>query len=231
MAAQEWENVIAVNLSGTFYCCQAVARRMRETGGGAIVNLSSVGGLIGLSHRPAYTASKHGVVGPDQEPRARPGGRRHPRQRGLPGRDPDAADGAVLDRPVVRGAARHGRARRAVGGGRRRRERRAVPRERHGRVRERDRADGRRRLARREELRARPGGRLELPRRRAGRPTDAPTACGPPAAVRRRASRATRAARRGSRSRRTPTCRRRRSRCGACRRRRAAATRRRTRPG
>ncbi len=63
MAAQEWENVIAVNLSGTFYCCQAVARRMRETGGGAIVNLSSVGGLIGLSHRPAYTASKHGVVG------------------------------------------------------------------------------------------------------------------------------------------------------------------------
>ena len=36
---------------------------MRETGGGAIVNLSSVGGLIGLSHRPAYTAAKHGVVG------------------------------------------------------------------------------------------------------------------------------------------------------------------------
>ncbi len=63
LAADEWENVIAVNLSGTFYCCQAVARRMRETGGGSIVNLSSVGGLIGLSHRPAYTASKHGVVG------------------------------------------------------------------------------------------------------------------------------------------------------------------------
>lgn len=63
IAAEEWENVIAVNLSGTFYCCQAVARRMRETGGGVIVNLSSVGGLIGLSHRPAYTAAKHGVVG------------------------------------------------------------------------------------------------------------------------------------------------------------------------
>ena len=59
MAAEEWENVIAINLSGTFYCCQAAARRMRETGGGAIVNLSSVGGLIGLSHRPAYTAAKH----------------------------------------------------------------------------------------------------------------------------------------------------------------------------
>jgi NAD(P)-dependent dehydrogenase (short-subunit alcohol dehydrogenase family) len=36
---------------------------MRETGGGSIVNISSVGGLIGLSHRPAYTAAKHGVVG------------------------------------------------------------------------------------------------------------------------------------------------------------------------
>ncbi len=63
MAGDEWENVIAVNLSGTFYCCQAAARRMRETGGGAIVNISSVGGLIGLARRPAYTAAKHGVVG------------------------------------------------------------------------------------------------------------------------------------------------------------------------
>ena len=63
MATDEWDNVIAVNLSGTFYCCQAAARRMRESGGGAIVNISSVGGLIGLAHRPAYTAAKHGVVG------------------------------------------------------------------------------------------------------------------------------------------------------------------------
>lgn len=63
MPAEEWETVIAVNLSGTFYCCQAAARAMRESGGGSIVNVSSVGGLIGLSHRPAYTAAKHGVVG------------------------------------------------------------------------------------------------------------------------------------------------------------------------
>ena len=63
MQAEEWENVIAINLSGTFYCCQSAARRMRETGGGVIVNMSSVGGLIGLSHRPAYTAAKHGIVG------------------------------------------------------------------------------------------------------------------------------------------------------------------------
>jgi NAD(P)-dependent dehydrogenase (short-subunit alcohol dehydrogenase family) len=63
LPAEEWENVLAVNLSGTFYVCQAAARRMRETGGGSIVNIASVGGLIGLSHRPAYTAAKHGVVG------------------------------------------------------------------------------------------------------------------------------------------------------------------------
>ena len=63
MPTDEWDNVIAVNLSGTFYCCQAAARRMRETGGGAIVYLASVGGLVGLARRPAYTASKHGIVG------------------------------------------------------------------------------------------------------------------------------------------------------------------------
>jgi len=63
MPTDEWDNVIAVNLSGTFYCCQAAARHMRESGGGTIVNISSVGGLIGLARRPAYTAAKHGVVG------------------------------------------------------------------------------------------------------------------------------------------------------------------------
>ena len=63
LSTDEWDNVLAVNLSGTFYCCQSAARSMRETGGGSITNISSVGGLIGLSHRPAYTAAKHGVVG------------------------------------------------------------------------------------------------------------------------------------------------------------------------
>jgi NAD(P)-dependent dehydrogenase (short-subunit alcohol dehydrogenase family) len=63
LASAEWEHVIAVNLSGTFYVCQSAARRMRESGGGSIVNIASIGGLIGLAHRPAYTAAKHGVVG------------------------------------------------------------------------------------------------------------------------------------------------------------------------
>jgi NAD(P)-dependent dehydrogenase (short-subunit alcohol dehydrogenase family) len=63
LAAEEWDNVLAINLSGVFYCCQSAARRMRDSGGGSIVNIASVAGLIGISRRPAYTASKHGVVG------------------------------------------------------------------------------------------------------------------------------------------------------------------------
>ena len=96
MPTEEWDNVIAVNLSGTFYCCQAAARRMRETGGGAIVNISSVGGLIGLARRPAYTAAKHGVVGLTKSLARDLGAGGHPRQRDLPRPDPHAADGAVL---------------------------------------------------------------------------------------------------------------------------------------
>jgi NAD(P)-dependent dehydrogenase (short-subunit alcohol dehydrogenase family) len=59
----EWERVIAVNLSGPFYVTREAALRMRETGGGSIVNVASVAGIMGLTHRPAYTASKHGLVG------------------------------------------------------------------------------------------------------------------------------------------------------------------------
>ena len=42
LRTEEWENVIAVNLSGVFYWCQSSARRMRQTGGGSIVNVASV---------------------------------------------------------------------------------------------------------------------------------------------------------------------------------------------
>jgi NAD(P)-dependent dehydrogenase (short-subunit alcohol dehydrogenase family) len=60
----EWENVIAVDLSGTFYCCQAAAKEMiRSAAGGSLINIASVAGLIGISGRVAYTAAKHGVVG------------------------------------------------------------------------------------------------------------------------------------------------------------------------
>lgn len=59
----EWDNVLAINLTGTFYCCQAAGRQMVGRGGGAIVNLSSAAGLMAYENRPAYTASKFGVIG------------------------------------------------------------------------------------------------------------------------------------------------------------------------
>jgi NAD(P)-dependent dehydrogenase (short-subunit alcohol dehydrogenase family) len=60
----EWQRVIGVNLSGTFLVSQAFARRLVHEGrSGQIVNLASTLGLMAAPNRPAYTASKHGVVG------------------------------------------------------------------------------------------------------------------------------------------------------------------------
>lgn len=63
IGAEEWDRVLAVNLSGTFFCAQAAARQMKESGGGSIVNISSVAGLAAFENRPAYAATKAGVVG------------------------------------------------------------------------------------------------------------------------------------------------------------------------
>ncbi len=57
-----FDRIIAVNLRGTFIVGQAVARAMRDTGGGAIVNVASVAGVVGSVGRSAYGASKGGVV-------------------------------------------------------------------------------------------------------------------------------------------------------------------------
>jgi NAD(P)-dependent dehydrogenase (short-subunit alcohol dehydrogenase family) len=58
----EWERVLAVNLTGTFLCCQAAGRRMLARGAGAIVNVASIAGHIGLPGTVAYIAAKGGVV-------------------------------------------------------------------------------------------------------------------------------------------------------------------------
>ena len=57
-----WEDVFAVNARGTFLCCKHVIPGMKERGGGAIVNVASVAGLIGLKNRVAYSASKGAVI-------------------------------------------------------------------------------------------------------------------------------------------------------------------------
>lgn len=66
LTPEEWKAVIDTNLNGTFYCSREAALRMRKNpngGSGAIVNITSVSGLIGVTCRPAYNASKHGIIG------------------------------------------------------------------------------------------------------------------------------------------------------------------------
>jgi NAD(P)-dependent dehydrogenase (short-subunit alcohol dehydrogenase family) len=58
-----WHRLIDVNLNGVFYCMKYEIAAMLERGGGAIVNMSSVLGSVGLPTASAYTAAKHGVVG------------------------------------------------------------------------------------------------------------------------------------------------------------------------
>ena len=59
--AEEWQRVIATNLSGAFYACKAVLPSMRE--GGSILNVSSMWGTLGASCEVAYSAAKAGLEG------------------------------------------------------------------------------------------------------------------------------------------------------------------------
>ena len=60
---EDWDHVISVNLKGVWLCMKYEIPQMLKQGRGVIVNASSMVGLIGLSKRSAYAASKHGVVG------------------------------------------------------------------------------------------------------------------------------------------------------------------------
>lgn len=59
----DFDRVIAVNLRGTFLCCQEALKVMRPAGTGYIINIASVVGVKGYANQAAYTASKHGVMG------------------------------------------------------------------------------------------------------------------------------------------------------------------------
>jgi len=61
MTLAEWNRQIDVNLTSVFLGCRAVIGAMRSSGGGSIVNLSSVAGLVGLRTAVAYGAAKGGV--------------------------------------------------------------------------------------------------------------------------------------------------------------------------
>jgi NAD(P)-dependent dehydrogenase (short-subunit alcohol dehydrogenase family) len=62
MKLSEWEQVLRVNLTGTFVTARAVAARMKELGRGAIVNTASGRGLAGAANGAHYAASKGGIL-------------------------------------------------------------------------------------------------------------------------------------------------------------------------
>jgi NAD(P)-dependent dehydrogenase (short-subunit alcohol dehydrogenase family) len=62
-SGEEFDRVHAINLRGVWNCMKYELRQMREQGSGAIVNCSSIGGLIGLPGRAMYHATKHAVIG------------------------------------------------------------------------------------------------------------------------------------------------------------------------
>ena len=59
---EDWSNVLAINLSGPFHCCRAVAPHMIRQNYGRIVNIASIAGKEGNPNAPAYSASKAGLI-------------------------------------------------------------------------------------------------------------------------------------------------------------------------
>ncbi len=60
---EDWNRVVAIDLTGTFLCCKAVVPGMMDRGYGRIVNLASIAGKEGSDLDPSYAAAKAGVIG------------------------------------------------------------------------------------------------------------------------------------------------------------------------
>ena len=63
MSDEEWDSVIATNLTSCFVCCRAAAGIMRRKKYGRIINMASISGLIGNQGQANYSASKAGMIG------------------------------------------------------------------------------------------------------------------------------------------------------------------------
>ena len=61
LSLETWRKSISINLDGVFLGVRAGVRSMKETGGGSIVNISSIAGIVGSEYRSAYSAAKGGV--------------------------------------------------------------------------------------------------------------------------------------------------------------------------
>jgi NAD(P)-dependent dehydrogenase (short-subunit alcohol dehydrogenase family) len=72
---EQWRRVLDVNLLGPFLMCKYLGTLMLAQRRGSIVNVASIAGLAGVSHRSAYNASKHGLIGLTRTLAAEWGGR------------------------------------------------------------------------------------------------------------------------------------------------------------
>jgi NAD(P)-dependent dehydrogenase (short-subunit alcohol dehydrogenase family) len=106
-SSAQWQRVMAINLFGPFLLCKYLGSQMLERRRGSIVNVASVAGLAGVSHRSAYNASKHGLIGLTQTLAAEWAGRGVRVNAVCPGwikTDMDAADqggGAYSDADII----------------------------------------------------------------------------------------------------------------------------------
>jgi NAD(P)-dependent dehydrogenase (short-subunit alcohol dehydrogenase family) len=74
-SAAQWQRVMNINLLGPFLLCKYLGALMLHRHSGSIVNVASVAGLAGISHRSAYNSSKHGLIGLTRTLAAEWGGR------------------------------------------------------------------------------------------------------------------------------------------------------------
>lgn len=113
-SSEEYDRVMAINLRGVWNCMKYELLQMRKQGSGAIVNCSSLGGLVGIAGRGVYHASKHGVLGLTKsaglEYAARgirvnaicPGIIATPMVTGMIEREPEAMDALMKEQPIGR---------------------------------------------------------------------------------------------------------------------------------
>lgn len=60
---EEWRATLAVNVDGAFYCARAAVPRLKQAGGGTVVNMSSTAGFLPYSLRTPYCTAKYGIIG------------------------------------------------------------------------------------------------------------------------------------------------------------------------
>ena len=94
---EEFDRIIALNLKGTYLCCQSFGRKMLAQGSGSIINMASIGAFISYPHASAYNAEQGRRAQPDPRAGARVDRPRRPRQRDRPG---------LCDSPLTRARAK-----------------------------------------------------------------------------------------------------------------------------